>query len=114
MLNKLKTTTALVWALSIAATASYAQTKITGDIEQTYISHSQDLAANKSLGAGGFGHETNLTLTSSKDLANGMKASFGYTLEQNGRVASSDTKYLTLSSGNFSVSVGEDFGNNLQ
>ena len=43
-----------------------------------------------------------------------MKASFGYTLEQNGRVASSDTKYLTLSAGNFSVSVGEDFGNNLQ
>lgn len=114
MLNKLKTTTALVGALSIAATASYAQTKITGDIEQTYISHSQDLAANKINGSGGFGHETNLTLTSSKDLANGMKASFGYTLEQNGRVASSDTKYLTLSSGNFSVSVGEDFGNNLQ
>ena len=115
MLNKLKTTTALVGALSIAATASYAQTKITGDIEQTYISHSQDLAANKINGAGGFGHETNLTLTSSKDLANGMKASFGYTLEQNGRGgATSDTKYLTLSSGNFSVSVGEDFGDNLQ
>lgn len=114
MLNKLKTTTALVGALSIAATASYAETKITGDIEQTYISHSQDLAANKVNGAGGFGHETNLTLTSSKTLANGMKADFGYTLEQNGRVASSDTKYLTLSSGNFSVSVGEDFGDNLQ
>jgi len=115
MLNKLKTTTALVGALSIAATASYAQTKITGDIEQTYISHSQDLAANKINGAGGFGHETNLTLTSSKDLANGMKADFGYTLEQNGRAgATSDTKYLTLSSGNFSVSVGEDFGDNLQ
>ena len=52
MLNKLKTTTALVGALSIAATASFAETKITGDIEQTYVSHSQDLAANKSLGAG--------------------------------------------------------------
>ena len=115
MLNKLKTTTALVGALSIAATASYAETKITGDIEQTYISHSQDLAANKVNGSGGFGHETNLTLTSSKDLANGMKASFGYTLEQNGRAGGvADTKYLTLSSGNFSVSVGEDFGNNLQ
>jgi hypothetical protein len=115
MLNKLKTTTALVGALSIAASASYAETKITGDIEQTYISHSQDLAAEEVNGAGGFGHETNLTLKSSKDLANGMKASFGYTLEQNGRGgAISDTKYLTLSSGNFSVSVGEDFGDNLQ
>jgi hypothetical protein len=114
MLNKLKTTTALVGALSIAATASYAETKITGDIEQTYISHSQDLAANKVDGSGGFGHETNLTLTSSKTLANGIKADFGYTLEQNGRVASSDTKYLTLSSGNFFVAVGEDFGDNLQ
>ena len=114
MLNKLKTTTALVGALSIAATASFAETKITGDIEQTYISHSQDLAANKINGAGGFGHETNLTLTSSKDLANGWKANFGYTLEQNGRTAASDQKYLSLSSGNFFVAVGEDHGDNLQ
>lgn len=115
MLNKLKTTTALVGALSVAATASYAQTKITGDIEQTYISHSQDLAANKVNGAGAFGHETNIGMSSSKELDNGLTAKFGYTLEQNGRGgATSDTKYLELSTGNFFVAVGEDFGDNLQ
>ena len=115
MLNKLKTTTALVGALSIAATASYAETKITGDIEQTYISHSQDLAANKVDGTGGFGHETNIGMSSSKELDNGLTAKFGYTLEQNGRGgATSDTKYLELSTGNFFVAVGEDFGDNLQ
>lgn len=115
MLNKLKTTTALVGALSIAATASYAETKITGDIEQTYISHSQDKADRAHLGNGGFGHETNITLTGSKTLTSGVKADYGYSLEQNGRAgAVSDTKYLTLSSGNFFVAVGEDFGDNLQ
>ena len=115
MLNKLKTTTALVGALSIAATASYAETKITGDIEQTYTSHSQDLAANKANGTGGFGHETNIAMSSSKQLDNGLTAKFGYTLEQNGRAgATSDSKYLELGTGNFFVAVGEDFGDNLQ
>lgn len=115
MLNKLKTTTALVGALSIAASASYAQTKITGDIEQTYISRSHDLATEKHKGAGAFGAETNITLTSSQQLTNGWKADFGYTLEQNGRQGGvSDTKYLSLSSGNFFVAIGEDFGDNLQ
>ena len=112
MLNKLKTTTALVGALTVAATsASVAETKVFGDIEQTFVSVSQDLEAQKINGGAGFGTESNIGLSSSKDLDNGMTAKYGFVLEADG-TAKSDTKYLTLESGNIGVTFGEDTGYN--
>ena len=114
MLNKLKNTTALVGALSIAASASYAETKITAALEQTLHGHSQDLAARKINGSSGFGTETTIAINSGKDLAGGWKATYGFDVEMDGTGAKSDYKYLTLSSGAFSLTVGEDVGDNLQ
>lgn len=114
MLNKLKTTTALVGALTVAATsASVAETKVFGDIEQTFSSVSRDLEASKVDGTSGFGTETNIGLKSSKDLDNGMTAKYGFVLEADS-TAKSDSKYLTLESGNVGVTFGEDTGKNLQ
>ena len=112
MLNNLKTTTALVGALSIAATAAVAETKVSGNIEQTFATVSQDLAANEVDGKRGFGTESNIGLSASKDLDNGMTAKYGFILEADS-TAKSDTKYLTLGSGNFSTTIGEDTGHNL-
>lgn len=113
MLNKLKTTTALVGALTVAATsASVAETKVFGDIEQTFSSVSRDLEASKVDGTSGFGTETNIGLKSSKDLDNGMTAKYGFVLEADS-TAKSDSKYLTLESGNIGVTFGEDTGKNI-
>jgi hypothetical protein len=62
MLNKLKTTTALVGALSVAATAAVAETKVSGDLEQTFASVSRDLATEVN-GKRGFGTESNIGLS---------------------------------------------------
>jgi len=112
MLNKLKTTTALVGALSVAATAAVAETKVSGDIEQTFATVSRDLASDEINGKRGFGTETNIGLSSSKDLDNGMTAKYGFVLESSGTVVA-DTAYLTIGSGNFSTTIGQDTGHNL-
>jgi len=114
MLNKLKNTTALVGAFSLAATASFAEMKITASLEQTLASHSQDLAANKVSGTSGFGQESSIYVGGGRDLAGGVKATYGFDIEMDGTAAKQDYKFLTLTSGAFSVTVGEDVGDNLQ
>ena len=114
MLNKLKNTTALVGAFSLAATASFAEMKITASLEQTLASHSQDLAANKANGTSGFGQESSIYVGGGRDLAGGVKATYGFDIEMDGTAAKQDYKFLTLTSGGLSVTVGEDVGDNSQ
>ena len=106
-MKKLLTTTALV-ALVASSTASLAETKIKGSIEQTMISTSYDLATDNHKGTTAIGQETNLDISSSKDLTNGWNLSGGFRIE-NGAVDSSTIK---LSQGAFSIHTGADTGSN--
>jgi hypothetical protein len=110
MLNKLKLTTALVGAATLVSGASFAETKITGDIEQVYNTVSRDKADDQINGARAFSNETNIALSGSKDLDIGATLKYGFVLED----GTSDTEYTTLEFANgFSVSVAEDAGANL-
>ena len=106
-MKKLLTTTALV-ALVASSTASLAETKISGSIEQSMISTSYDLATDNHKGTTAIGQETNLAISSSKDLTNGWNLSGGFRIE-NGAVDSSTIK---LSQGAFSIHTGADTGSN--
>jgi hypothetical protein len=118
MKNKLLLTTALVGSVALAG-ASFADTKVTGNVEMQYRTDSYDKAADKITGGSGLGMETNIGVAHTKDLDNGMKLSAGMNLETgnttatNDSEASSDVGYVEISSGNFSVHVGQDYGNNL-
>jgi hypothetical protein len=119
MKNKLLLTTALVGSVALAG-ASFAETKVTGNIEMTYRADSYDKAADKITGGSGLGMETNIGIAHTKDLDNGMKLSAGMNLETGNSTATttneqvtSDVGYVEVSSGNFSIHVGQDYGNNL-
>lgn len=118
MKNKLLLTTALVGSVALAG-ASFADTKVTGNVEMQYRTDSYDKAADKITGGSGLGMETNIGVAHTRDLDNGMKLSAGMNLETgnttatNDSEASSDVGYIEISSGNFSVHVGQDYGNNL-
>ena len=105
MKNKLLLTTAIA---SVAfAGSSFAETKIGGNLEQTFMAVSEDnndAKTGRSLGA-----EHNISLSSTKDLDNGLTASFGTVLED----GTADTHYLTVGNDTVSVTVGRDTGNNI-
>jgi len=106
-MKKLLTTTAIA---SVAfAGAAFAETKISGSIEQTYNSNSHDTATEQHKNTGAIGSETNVQFSSSKELDNGMTASGAFRLE-NGSV---DKKSFKLSSGGFAVELGIDTGSNI-
>jgi len=107
MKNKLLMTTALIGSVAFAG-SSFAETKVIGDVEATFKSTSRDLAANENEGVSGFGTEENIGVVTTKDLDNGMTMKAGMKLED----GVSDSQYIEVSSGNFSVHVGADYGNN--
>ena len=120
MKNKLLLTTALVGTVALSG-AAIAETKVKGNVETTYRSNSYDKAADKITGGSGFGMETNLGAVTTKDLDNGMSLKAGMNIETGNTGSSttdkeqttSDVGYVEVSSGNFSVHVGQDYGNNL-
>jgi hypothetical protein len=103
MKNKLLLTTAIA---SVAfAGSAFSETKIGGNLEQTFQATSKD-------GAGsirGFGAEHNISMSASKDLDNGMTAKYGTVLED----GTADTHYLTVGTDTMTVTVGRDNGANL-
>jgi hypothetical protein len=104
MKNKLLLSTAIA-SVAFAGVAS-AETKIGGNLEQTFVSASQ----NDGIGSSrGFGAEHNISLSASKDLDNGMSMKYGTVLED----ATTDTHYLTVGTDAVTVTVGRDNGNNL-
>ena len=106
-MKKLLTTTALI-GLVASSVSSYAETKITGSIEQTYNANS--VGGTDSVNSSdGIGQETNLKITSSKELDNGMTLSGGFRSED----GAIDMSSIKLSSGAFSFEVGADTGQHI-
>ena len=105
MKNKLLLTTAIA---SVAfAGSAFSETKIGGNLEQTFVASSKDGAPGSS--GRGFGAEHNISLSASKDLDNGLTASYGTVLED----GVADTHYLTVGTDTIKFSVARDNGNNL-
>jgi len=104
MKNKLLLTSALVGSVAFAG-ATFAETKVGGNIETTYNATSE----NGSDSTRGLGSETNISLSTSQDLDNGLTATAGFTLEN----GASDTEYLVVGNDTFNFAVANDYGNNL-
>jgi len=103
MKNKLLLTTAIA---SVAfAGSAFSETKIGGNLEQTFNALSDEGADSKR----GFGAEHNISLSASKDLDNGLTAKYGTVLED----GNADTHYLTVGTDTVTFSVARDNGNNL-
>ena len=110
-MKKLLTTTALI-GLVASSVSSYAETKIKGSIEQTYNSISTGGTGTTS-GNGGLGQESNVKISSSKDLDNGMKLSGHLQIEDNSGTAKTDSTSIKLTSGAASFEVGVDTGQHI-
>ena len=108
MKNKLLLTTAIASGVMIS-TAAISDVKISGDIEQTYKSMSYDLATAKIRGGAGLGAETNIAITYTGSLDNGISVKAGSVLED----GVADTEFLTLGGEVVSLTFGQDTGNNL-
>ena len=110
MKNKLLLTTAIAGLTAITGFA-HAETKVSGNMEQTFKASSID---NGNSGRG-LGTEMNIGLSSSKDLDNGLKASYGFNLEMDndGGDAIGDVYYLTIGADAVSFSIARDNGQNL-
>jgi len=107
MKNKLLFTTAIA-SVALAGVAS-AETKFGGNLEQTFNALSSDTSINS---ARSFGSEHNISISSSKDLDNGLSAKYGITAEgDNAFVA--DSHYLTIGTDTVAVAFRRDSGLNL-
>jgi hypothetical protein len=113
MKNKLLLTTAL--AGLVAVSGAHAETKVSGNLEQTWKSISDDANAGAA-SQEGFGTEYNIGLSSSSDLDNGMSASFGFNMEggSSSDTVNKDSHYLTIGLNDaMSLTFGQDNGTNL-
>lgn len=110
-MKKLLTTTALI-GLVASSVSSYAETKIKGSIEQTYNTVSTGGTGTAS-GNGALGQETNVKISSSKELDNGMTLSGHLQMEDNSGTAKSDSTSIKLTSGAVSFEVGVDTGQHI-
>ena len=115
MKNKLLTTTAICTiALSSFAVA---ETKVTGSLDVSYNVRSAEgtgLASDQ-----GFGKESQINVSNSGELNNGMSYAAGFSLEFDGAPTGSGTSsisdenlYIDFISGNTTLSIGQDHGLN--
>ena len=111
MKNKLLLTTAIAGLVVIGGVAQ-AETKISGNLEQTFTAVSDD-ASTGAASTSGLGAEYNIGLSSSAELDNGLTAKFGFNLEANNAAAAADVHFLTIGNDTMSVSIARDNGNNL-
>jgi hypothetical protein len=111
MKNKLLLTTAIAGLVAVGGIAQ-AETKVSGNLEQTFRAISDD-ASSGAASTSGLGAEYNIGLSSSAELDNGLKAKFGFNLEANGAAAAADVHFLTIGNDTMSVSIARDNGNNL-
>ena len=107
MKNKLLLTSAIAGLMVVGGVAQ-AETKVTGNLEQTFKAISDDASAGAA-STSGLGAEYNIGLSSSASLDNGMTAKFGLNLEN----GANDVHFLTIGNDTMSVSVARDNGNNL-
>lgn len=111
MKNKLLLTTAIASLVTVGGIAQ-AETKVSGNLEQTYRAISDDADAG-ARSQRGLGAEYNIGLSSSKKLDNGLTASYGFNLENNSGTTGADVHFLTIGNDAVSVSIARDNGNNL-
>jgi hypothetical protein len=108
MKNKLLLTSALVGSLAIAGSA-IAETKISGSYEWSWSGQSDERSAqNGAASHDGIGTETQLNISNSGDLDNGLQYSAGFSLETDTTVDGKEGTYLTIGNGSTSVTFGHD------
>jgi len=112
--NKLLMSSALVASLVAAPSLSFAETKVGGDIEWVYTAKSAEGSSSKQTDSGdGFGTETNISLSHSKDLDNGLTLKYALTAEAE-EGFSSDSELISIENGSgFAFQLGNDAGNSL-
>ena len=106
-MKKLLISTALISSVFALSSAAIAEIKISGSIEQTYKSVSHDASnatATAMKGGSALGQETNLKVSGSKDLANGLKTSGFINLED----SAIDQSDISIGNGTFTVTFGAD------
>jgi hypothetical protein len=112
MKNKLLLTTAIASLVAVGGVAQ-AETKVSGNLEQTFQAVSDD-ASSGAASKSGLGAEYNIGLSSSKELDNGLTAKFGFNIETGSTgSAGADVHFLTIGNDTMSVSIARDNGNNL-
>lgn len=117
MKNKLLLTSALAGALIVTGSA-YSETKISGSM---VIAINSVSGPTGDASDSGFGRETQLDISNSGTLSNGMKYSAGFSMEHDGtdsgRAAgvldSAENLRIIISSGDTSVGIGQDFMPNM-
>ena len=109
MNKKLLLTSALVGSLAVTGSA-IAETKIYGDLEQTWASASRDLAASKQSGDQGYGSETNIGMKASKDIDLGTM-NYGIRFEGDGdNTFESNEHYLEIANDTFTFHLASNSG----
>ena len=106
-MKKLLISTALISSVFALSSAAIAEIKISGSIEQTYKSVSHDASnatATAMKGGSALGQETNLKVSGSKDLENGLKTSGFINLED----SAIDQSDISIGNGTFTVTFGAD------
>ena len=110
MKNKLLLTTALISGLSVIGSASFAETKITGDMKTGYKS-GEKVGATAGTSSGFF-RESQINISKSGDLNNGLKYSAGFSLESDGSSTNAFTSdegyFIQFNAGNTGVLIGMD------
>jgi len=110
MKNKLLITSALV--TMVASGAALAETKVSGGMTLAYKAISNfDGASNTGSSLEGFGRETQINVTKTGDLNNGLKYAAGFAFESDGdegKVNSDENVHFDVISGNTTISFGMD------
>ena len=115
MNKKLLLTSALCGSVMLSG-AALSETKITGGMVMTYMTNSEALTENSTQG---MGRETQINVSNSGDLNNGMKYAAGFALEFDGALPGTDSDgkisrisrenvHIDLISGDTTVSFGLD------
>ena len=108
MKNKLLLTSALAGGLLVSASA-FAETKISGSIEQSWSGSGASNSATTRSGDG-LGGETQINLKNSGDLNNGMSYEAGFSIEHDGNADDDgyENMFIRIISGNTSFEISED------
>jgi len=111
MKNKLLLSSALVGSL-VASSIAMAETKITGSMDISYSAVSKQSAVASD---SGFGRETQINVSNSGDLSNGLGYSAGFSLEMDGggTAKNNENIYLDIKSGDITFTVGVDHISNM-
>lgn len=119
-MKKLLYTTAIAGLAMTYATVSSAETKVSGNLGLSYFASSDDRSNATKNSLDGFGKESQINISKSGDLNNGMKYAAGFSLEMDGgdfqtsvnQVSflgqQNENVYIDLIAGNTTISIGAD------